>query len=90
MDGLGDVPPDELAELLDMLIWNGAGAGREQVAVWHAELLARPDRDAQAVRLAADVCLEYLAEAGSPFERRIEERVRRGFGLHLPYIRQDN
>ena len=41
------------------------------MAVWYAELIARPDRDAPHVRLAADVCIEFLAKPGSAFKRVI-------------------
>lgn len=87
---LNDVPADEMAELLDMLIWNSPGAGRDQVADWYAELLTRSDRDNAPIRLAIDVCMEYLANPGSPFERRIGERVARGFGSDHAHLCQDN
>ena len=79
MPELNDVPARELAQLVDMLIWNGSGADRNQVATWYAELVARADRDAPHVRLAADVCMEYLAEPDSLFERKIGARVAAGF-----------
>ena len=55
--------------------WRADNAHREQR---ETELLARADHDASPVRLAADVCLKYLAEPGSSFERRIGQRVARG------------
>lgn len=92
MAELDDVPPDELAELLDMLVWNGPGSDRERVVRWRAELTARADRDAPPVRLAADICMHYLAEPGSPFERRIHARIASGLdgGADRPPLLQDN
>lgn len=75
-----------------MLVWSGPTSDREQAKAWRVELLARADRDAPPVRLAADVCLEYLAEPGSPFARRIGAKVASGFNsdANHPVLLQDN
>lgn len=64
--GFADVPAAELPELLDMMVWNMSHGGMSMVEAWRAELLARPDADAEDVQRAIAVIDEYLAPHGSP------------------------
>jgi hypothetical protein len=65
---LSTMPAGELADVLDLVIWNMGGEDSPPVAEWIAELRARPDADTPAVRRAVAVCMEYLSPPGSPWE----------------------
>ncbi len=70
---LADVPPDELPELMDIIIWEMSGP--IPVAEWRTELLARPDVESDGVQRAIAVCDEYLAPHGSPEAKAAAERA---------------
>lgn len=67
-DNLSSMPADELADVLDMVIWTMGRARKTDVEMWRKELLARPDADAEDVKQAIAICDEFLAPPGSQEE----------------------
>ena len=55
------VPANELAEVLDIILWDMSNPpGQIEGQKWLAELLARPDFETAAVQAAIAVMLDYL------------------------------
>uniref|UniRef100_UPI003B9E5059 hypothetical protein n=1 Tax=Agrobacterium tumefaciens TaxID=358 RepID=UPI003B9E5059 len=57
----GDTPLDELADLIDIVIWDTTPSEPLPVSEWLSELQARKDADQPEVQRAIDVCKDYLA-----------------------------
>ena len=57
----GDTPLDELADLIDIVIWDTSPSEPLPVSEWLSELQARTDADRPEVQRAIDVCKNYLA-----------------------------
>jgi hypothetical protein len=65
---LSTMPAGELADVLDLVIWNMGGKESPPVAEWLTELRARSDADTPAVRQAVAVCMNIcrlLARLGN-------------------------
>lgn len=59
-DAFQDIPAEELAELLDIVIWDTRPADPPPVAHWLAELQGRPDVETPEIHAAIEVCQDYL------------------------------
>lgn len=66
MDLIDTLPAAEVPELVDLIVWEGAHAGRSAVEALRTGLLARPDAACEDVQRAVAVCDDYLAPEGSP------------------------
>jgi len=59
-DALKTIPANELAEVLDIVIWDTRPTDPPPVAQWLAELEARPDASTPEVQAGIEICRDYL------------------------------
>ncbi|WP_196239154.1 hypothetical protein [Martelella alba] len=59
---LTKLPAGELADVLDMMLWNMSNPpGQNEGQKWLAELLTRPDAETPEIQIAIKVMLDYLS-----------------------------
>lgn len=59
---LSDIAVDDLADVLDTVIWDTNPAEPLPVTQWLAELQAHPNVDTPEIQRAIEVCKDYLAD----------------------------